>query len=104
MAEYDHGYKESLLTDPDVNFKEPVFYLIILYNDDYTTMDFVIEILEQVFNKTPSEATQIMLKVHRQGKGICGRYPAEIAETKVMLVNKRAKESGFPLKCSMEKI
>ena len=104
MAEYDHGYGESLLTDSDVNFKDPVFYLIILYNDDYTTMDFVIEILEQVFNKNPSEATQIMLNVHRQGKGICGSYPAEIAETKVIVVNKMAKERGFPLKCSMEKV
>jgi len=104
MAEYDHEYEKSLLTDSDVNFKEPVFYLIILYNDDYTTMDFVIEILEQVFSKNPSEATQIMLKVHREGRGICGTYPAEVAETKVMLVNKMARKRGFPLKCSMEKV
>lgn len=83
--------------------EEPPLYRVLLHNDDYTTMDFVVMVLEQVFHKKPSEATHIMLMVHRQGVGICGIYPAEIAETKVDAVHALAAEAGFPLKASMEK-
>ena len=82
--------------------KEPEMYKILLHNDDYTTMDFVIEILMVVFLKEFQEATRIMLDVHRQGVGLCGVYPYEIAETKVETVHVLARENGFPLKCSME--
>ncbi|MFZ5571214.1 MAG: ATP-dependent Clp protease adapter ClpS [Thermodesulfobacteriota bacterium] len=82
---------------------EPPMFRVLLHNDDYTTMDFVIEILMSVFKKTPEEATQIMLNVHRRGVGICGIYTHEIAETKVDAVHSLAQENGFPLKCSMEK-
>ncbi|MBI2220930.1 MAG: ATP-dependent Clp protease adapter ClpS [Acidobacteria bacterium] len=82
--------------------KEPELYKVVLLNDDYTTMDFVVEILESVFNKAPAEAFRIMMQVHTQGRGMCGVYPFEIAETKVAAVEARARESGFPLKAILE--
>ena len=75
---------------------------MLLLNDDYTTMDFVVEILENVFNKAPAEAYRIMMAVHTQGQGLCGVYPFEVAETKVATVVDRARESGFPLRAAME--
>ncbi len=78
-------------------------YRVLLLNDDYTTMEFVIEILMVVFKKTAREATRIMLNVHNSGVGLCGVYSYEIAETKVDTVHAIAKEHGFPLKCTMEK-
>jgi ATP-dependent Clp protease adaptor protein ClpS len=83
--------------------KEPPLYQVLLHNDDYTTMEFVIEILMVVFNRSMEDATRIMLNVHRNGTGICGVYPYEIAETKVEIVEVLARSSDFPLKCSMEK-
>ena len=83
--------------------KEPPMYKVILHNDNYTTMEFVVEVLIFIFRKTPESATQIMLNVHRQGIGVCGIYPFELAETKVESVHSLAEEHGFPLKCSMEK-
>jgi len=82
--------------------KEPKKYKVLLHNDDYTTMDFVVEILIRVFRKNEAQATVIMLSVHNQGFGVCGVYTAEVAETKVDLVHKLAKSAGYPLKCSME--
>lgn len=82
---------------------EPPMYRVLLHNDDYTTMDFVIEILMVVFNHPFEDATRIMLNVHQLGIGICGTYPFEIAETKVETVEVMARSNGFPLKCSMEK-
>ncbi|NIA08521.1 MAG: ATP-dependent Clp protease adapter ClpS [Nitrospiraceae bacterium] len=84
--------------------KEPPMYRVLLYNDDYTTMDFVVQILEEIFNKSPSDAVRIMLNVHRNGVGICGYYTGEVAETKVKAVHVRAREAGFPLKAGMENI
>lgn len=83
--------------------KEPSFYRVILLNDDYTTMDFVIHVLETVFHKQPAEATRIMLDVHKRGAGLCGVYTREIAETKVAQVHAMASGQQFPLKCTMEK-
>ena len=83
--------------------KEPELFKVLLLNDDYTTMDFVVEILESIFNKAPAEAFRIMMQVHTQGKGLCGVYPFEIAETKVATVEERARDNGFPLKAVMEK-
>jgi ATP-dependent Clp protease adaptor protein ClpS len=82
--------------------QEPSLYRVLLHNDDYTTMEFVIEILVVVFNRSMEDATRIMLNVHRNGIGICGTYPYEIAETKVEIVKVLARKSDFPLKCSME--
>ncbi len=84
--------------------KEPPKYRVLLHNDDYTTMDFVVKILEEVFHKTPAEATAIMLHVHNNGVGVCGIYPAEIAETKVDTVHAKARAAGFPLLATMEKV
>jgi len=82
--------------------KEPDRHQVVLLNDDYTTMDFVVEVLEGIFNKAPAEAYRIMMAVHTQGKGLCGVYPFDIAETKVETVIDRAREHGFPLKATME--
>ncbi len=82
--------------------QEPPLFRVILHNDDYTTMEFVVEILESVFAKSHEDAFRIMLNVHRRGYGVCGSYPYEIAETKVAVVHDLARERGFPLKASLE--
>lgn len=82
--------------------KPPSMYQVLLLNDDYTPMDYVIQILEEFFNKDRETATRIMLNVHRDGKGICGVYPKDIAATKVDLVLTHARKSGHPLQCVME--
>jgi ATP-dependent Clp protease adaptor protein ClpS len=82
--------------------ERPRLFKVLLHNDDYTTMQFVVEILESVFHKSPAEAHRIMMSVHTRGHGVCGAYPHEIAETKVALVHDQAREHGFPLRASME--
>lgn len=84
--------------------KEPPMYKVLLHNDDYTTMDFVVLILETVFNKDTAEATRIMLNVHNQGVGIAGVYTREIGETKISVVHEMARKNQYPLKCSLEKV
>ncbi len=91
----------SIETDEEV--VEPSMYRVLLHNDDYTTMDFVIEILMGVFHKTFEQSTLIMLNVHKAGTGLCGVYTFEMAETKVDAVQTIARGNGFPLKCTMEK-
>ena len=81
----------------------PPMYKVILYNDDYTSMEFVVQILVDVFRKSLEKATQMMLNVHNKGKEICGVYPRQIAETKVETVHNLASNKGFPLKSTMEK-
>ena len=82
--------------------QEPPRFRVLLHNDDYTTMEFVIQVLMTVFHKTESEATQIMLAVHKNGQGLCGVFTAEVAETKVVAVRQLARQGGYPLKCTME--
>ena len=82
--------------------KEPARFKVLLINDDYTTMDFVVEVLETVFHKTPAEAFRVMMQVHTQGKGLCGVYTFEVAETKVEAVHELARQNGFPLRASLE--
>ena len=84
------------------DIKRPRKYKVLLHNDDYTTMDFVVMILRDVFAKQRAEAEKIMLNVHRQGRGIAGIYVHSIAETKMNTVHELAKDFGFPLRCSME--
>ena len=103
MSQYDPNLEESVDSKTDIEVDEPPMYKLMLLNDDYTTMDFVVEVLVYVFKKPPEEATLIMLNVHRKGVGVCGTYPYEIAETKVNLVESLARENGFPLKCIMER-
>jgi ATP-dependent Clp protease adaptor protein ClpS len=84
------------------SLETPKMYKVILHNDDYTTMEFVIEILERIFNKNTQEATTIMLDVHKRGAGICGIYTYDIAVTKVAQVHELAVQNQFPLRCSYE--
>lgn len=81
---------------------KPKLYKVVLHNDDYTTMDFVVKVLESIFGKSPAEAYRVMMKVHTEGAGIAGVYTYEVAETKVALVHEEAREAGHPLRCSME--
>lgn len=89
-------------TGLDEEVREPRKYKVLLHNDDYTTMEFVVEVLMTVFHKTEDEATKIMLAVHKNGVGVCGVYTAEVAETKVVAVRQLARRGGYPLKCTME--
>ncbi|MBD3797578.1 MAG: ATP-dependent Clp protease adaptor ClpS [Campylobacterales bacterium] len=86
----------------DLKLKYPKKYKVYLLNDDYTTMEFVIDILMSIFHKTYDQAQDIMLEVHKKERGLCGVYTYEIAETKVMQVITKAKDNGFPLKATME--
>lgn len=103
MAEHNPDTQSDIASDTREDLDEPPMFRVMLLNDDYTTMDFVIEVVRVVFKKSLEDATQIMLNVHRQGVGVCGMYPFEVAETKVDMVHALANEHGFPLKCVMEK-
>ena len=102
MDDHNHELEGEANTRTDEDVGEPSMYKVLLHNDDYTTMEFVVDILTSVFHKSVDEATQIMLNVHRKGVGLCGVYAYEIAETKVETVHTLAGENGFPLRCSME--
>lgn len=101
MAPTDSEIKEEILSRSKND--HPPMYKVILYNDDYTTMEFVVQILIDVFGKSLEKAKQMMLNVHNKGKEICGIYPRQIAETKVETVHNLANNKGFPLKSTMEK-
>jgi ATP-dependent Clp protease adaptor protein ClpS len=90
------------LEEASPKVKKPPLYKVVLLNDDYTPMDFVVHILEKFFAKDRQHATRIMLEVHTRGKGICGVYTHEIAETKVAQVNTYARENQHPLLCTLE--
>ena len=87
---------------PKTKKQEPTLYKVVLLNDDYTTMDFVILVLEDVFQKSPAEAFRIMIQVHVNGRGIAGVYPWEVAETKVETVSTMARDAGYPLRAALE--
>jgi len=86
----------------EISLKHPKKYKVLILNDDYTSMEFVVDILMGIFHKSYQEAQNIMLEVHKKDKGVCGVYTNEIAETKIMQVHKKARESGFPLRAEME--
>ena len=92
----------GVAVDEEVELKEPPKMAVLLHNDDFTTMEFVIEVLIRFFKRTPEESVKIMLSVHEAGSGVAGVYPAEIAETKVSQVTEYARASGYPLKASAE--
>jgi len=98
----DSQYNGDIKLEPDTVLQEPKMYRVILHNDHYTTMDFVVEVLMIVFHKAAAEATKVMLDVHKKGAGICGVYTYDIASTKVSVVHTMAKRREFPLKCSLE--
>lgn len=103
MAEYGPEFEDDVASEAETLVTEPPMFRVLLINDDYTTMDFVVEVLKTVFGKSIEEAIRIMLNVHHAGMGICGVFPFDIAETKVDTVHTLAREHGFPLKCTMEK-
>jgi ATP-dependent Clp protease adaptor protein ClpS len=92
----------ELVTEEKREVKRPPRFKVILFNDDYTPMEFVVGLLEGVFSKSPAEATQLMLKIHRSGAGIAGVYSLEVAETKVTTVHKMAEQRGYPLRAGTE--
>ena len=82
--------------------QDPTLYKVVLLNDDYTTMDFVLHVLETVFQKSPAESYRVMMQVHLNGRGIAGMYPWEVAETKVETVTTMARDAGYPLRAALE--
>jgi ATP-dependent Clp protease adaptor protein ClpS len=99
----DEGIEYGLSTQTRVRTKKPSLYRVLLLNDDYTPMEFVVYILERFFNRSREQATRIMLHVHQKGVGLCGVYTYEVAETKVAQVLDLAKRHEHPLQCVMEK-
>ncbi len=97
---YDDGLA---LQEARPRLKRPPMYKVLLLNDDYTPMDFVVHVLQRIFGMDHEKATQIMLQVHTRGVGVCGVYTRDIAETKVALVNQFARKNQHPLLCTMEK-
>ena len=97
-----HQQGSGVLTESQKQTEKPPLYKILLHNDDYTTMEFVVYILESVFHKSAANAAAIMLAVHQQGIGVAGVYPHEIAEAKVNKVGQLARAENFPLLCTME--
>ena len=102
MTTPDYGTDESVAVEQEKKTEKPRLFKVLLHNDHYTTMEFVVYVLESVFRKSTNDAVQIMLNVHQQGMGIAGVYTASVAETKVNKVHRLAEQEGYPLKCSIE--
>ncbi len=98
----DTGNKTKALSRTEEKVSTPPLFKVLMHNDDYTTMEFVIEVLREIFHKSATEAEKIMLTIHFQGVGHCGTFPFAIAETKADQVRLRARKCGFPLRCSLE--
>jgi ATP-dependent Clp protease adaptor protein ClpS len=94
----------ELAVEEEIRYDEPRKYAVIVHNDDYTTMEFVVYILQHYFYKTEEEAVQVMMKVHKAGKGLAGIFSFEIAETKVSQVSEKARSEDYPLKCTLEPV
>ena len=100
---WDYSFSDSVVVEKAPSkVKPPRKWKVVLYNDDYTPMDFVVLVLMRFFGHSMEKAEQIMWQVHTQGKGVCGVYPKEIAETKMMQVNRFSRENGHPLLCQIE--
>src|ERR1700742_3040810 len=97
------GIGTGIVTKTRPKTKKPSLYKVLLLNDDYTPMEFVVHILEKIFGKTREEAVEVMLHVHRHGVGVCGVFTYEVAETKVTQVIEFARRHQHPLQCTMEK-
>ncbi|MBN1836508.1 MAG: ATP-dependent Clp protease adapter ClpS [Spirochaetales bacterium] len=98
----DPHVDDELLEEVEKDLEEPDMYRVVLHNDDYTTKEFVVEVLQAVFHKPAIEATRIMLDVHKKGRGVVGVYTWDIAQTKAAQVHQLAREREFPLKCTVE--
>jgi len=102
MAERQDQTGGAVKERADTKAQEPTLYAVVLLNDDYTPMDFVVNVLEEVFQKTPADAYRVMMQVHLNGRGIAGIYSWEVAETKADKVASLAVEAGHPLKATIE--
>ncbi len=102
MASGDEQTGGAIKERAELKNQEPKLFNVVLLNDDYTTMEFVLQILETLFQKSPAEAFRIMMHVHRNGRGLAGVYPWEVAETKVEQVASIAREAGYPLRATIE--
>ncbi len=102
MPEWEDDFENSVISESEQQVKKPSLYKVLLHNDDYTTMEFVIFVLQFVFRHTPETAHTIMWNVHRQGVGIAGVYTYEVAESKISKVEELAREYEYPLLCTME--
>mgnify|MGYP001239988883 CR=1 FL=1 len=102
-SDNENDSETGLVTKIEIKTKKPPLYKVLMLNDDYTPMEFVVYALEHFFNKSTEEATQIMLHIHGKGVGICGVFTYEIAETKVNQVTDFARKNKHPLQCTMEK-
>ena len=102
MAEEQRGTDSAVRERIKPKKKDPTLYKVVLLNDDYTTMEFVIHVLETVFQQSPAEAYRVMMHVHVNGRGIAGVYSWEVAETKAATVMSMAREAGFPLRAALE--
>ncbi len=98
-----NGFDAGLATRTHTKTKRPSLYRVLLLNDDYTPMEFVVAVLQQIFNRDQDDAIQIMMHVHNHGVGECGVYPYEVAESKVTMVMDAARKNQHPLQCVMEK-
>ena len=97
-----HDNNSTVLAPERAKIQPPGMYKVILFNDDYTTMEFVVEVLRRFFALNSERAQQVMLQIHNAGSAVCGVYTRDIAETKVIQVTEHAKQHGHPLRCSME--
>ncbi|MFQ5683973.1 MAG: ATP-dependent Clp protease adapter ClpS [Candidatus Binatia bacterium] len=102
MSRREQELDRGVVTETEKKVKKPPLYKVLLHNDDYTTKDFVVQILQYVFHREQPEAVQIMLHVHKKGVGVAGVYTFEVGETKVALVESMARQNEYPLKCTME--
>lgn len=103
MPEQNTKNQSGVATLPKTRVREPQLYQVLLVNDDYTTMEFVITVLQRYFHKPLADATRIMMSVHQQGRGVCGVFPHDIAATKVVQVTEYARQHEMPLRCDMER-
>lgn len=102
MPEREYGFEEEVATESRERLKKPPLFRVLLHNDDFTTMEFVVEVLKQVFSKTDGDAFRVMWAVHTQGVGVAGVYTYEVAEMKVERVTQMARQQEFPLLCTVE--
>lgn len=102
MATHIENQRDTVLDRETSRLAPPPFYQVVLLNDDYTPMEFVVHVLQRIFGKNEDEAARIMLKVHHEGRGVCGVYPRDIAATRVEMVRQLAQARQHPLQCIME--
>ena len=103
MSEFDYDNDEEVLTETKKKLEKPPLYKVLLHNDDFTTMEFVVYVLNSVFKRSPAEAVMIMLKVHNEGVGVAGVYSYEVANMKANKAMNMAKAQEFPFLCTVEK-